>query len=126
MKYRVFDKNRKQHCDEDEVQLLPSGKLKIYGVNVSVTNNYRVEVSTGIFDVNGKEIFQNDKIENNGGRQFYVEWCYDRFQYREIYDGNKLQVCPQNGIGNIALCRIVPYSPQSEIDEIYQSKIDTL
>lgn len=125
MKYRVFDKNSKTYCTEN-VELSPSGKLKIHGIDMTRNGNYRVDISTGILDINGTEIFQNDKIENHSGRQFFVEWCHDRFQYREIYSAEKLQECPQNSIGEITKCRVVPYDSNSKIDNLYRKIVDRL
>jgi uncharacterized phage protein (TIGR01671 family) len=70
--------------------------------------DYIIQQFIGLKDVNGKDIFEGDIIENQAGRKFLVEYVYNGYQYKEI-NKNK----PESdwiyisSIGDESLCNVV-------------------
>lgn len=62
--------------------------------------------STKLFDVNNREIFEGDFIENNAGRIFLINYVYNGFKFVEILKNKKVE-CPIEHCGDIKLCRVI-------------------
>ena len=64
MKYRAYDKSKNQFLDPNTITIYPYGKLweHIDG-GFAIHSDAVIQLSTGVKDTSGKEIFEGDIIE---------------------------------------------------------------
>ena len=95
MKYRIWDKINENY-NEYGLFVVGVGAICFIEDNELVAvdrNNYIVELSTGLFDKNGKEIYEGDiitDIEYNG----YIGW-YKRENCWAVMELDEYGICPQ-------------------------------
>jgi hypothetical protein len=82
-KYRIFDKQNREYCDEPDYRWMLSRNGKLYNSEndewYTTGERYLVEFSTGIFDANNVEIFEGDKFSDgeNDGSYYLIEYDYE-------------------------------------------------
>lgn len=80
-KFRIFDKQEKEYCEEPDYRWLLSRDGKLYNSEndkwYTLGERFIVEFSTGLFDLNKTEIFEGDKFnddDNNDGGYYLIEY----------------------------------------------------
>ena len=111
MKYRIYDKVKKEYCDE-RYYINQRGLInhKLTDQEDFLCENYIIEQSTGLKDVNGKEICRNEDVTftYNGflltgvvlwdGFRHYIEECKLKYKFTldESYEDYEIKI-----IGNV-------------------------
>lgn len=80
-KFRIFDKEDNEYCEEPDYRWLLSRNGKLYNSENDEWHNigerYLVEFSTGIFDAGKTEIFEGDKFKTDDYNGSYLLIEYD-------------------------------------------------
>ncbi len=110
MKYRLWDKQAK--CMETfyQLRIAPNGQIYVGGANV--TSRYEQSFSSGLIDVNGKEIYEGDIIsivDSLGAHMCVVKFLNGSFGSVEVGEGDEdcvplyedIDSFPHTIIGNI-------------------------
>lgn len=80
-KFRIFDKQNKEYCEEPDHRWLLSRNGKLYNSENDewhvIGERYLIEFSTGLFDANKVEIFEGDKFSDYDNEGGYLLIQYD-------------------------------------------------
>lgn len=115
-KFRAWDKNNAymEYTEKNLTVVFARDGIQVVDhttFSSSCTNmeDYVLMQSTGLFDRNGKEIYEGDIVKNEINELGYIEWSKCRFNFCD-------------GIGHFYLFSIGARQPFEIIGNIYQDK----
>ena len=73
MKYRIWHNKQKKYFKDERYGVNQNGEFIFCGLRLEEQSNFTVELSTGILDNNGKEIYEGDIVNTyeQGKQQVY-------------------------------------------------------
>lgn len=102
-KFRVWNKTYKSYHDFEDLVIDVSGNLLDRDKRKYDQGEYIIEQCTGLPDLKGKLIYENDTFEK-GGNKFKIEWFDGGFIIANCSDPKKFEVL---NVSNISHYEIV-------------------
>lgn len=93
IKFRAWDRKLKEWVPED--------KVRSFSLNYLFGGDFDVVQFTGLFDKNGKEIYEGDITECENGARFLIEWQTEKEISRTKYSDGVQVGWEEEVIGNV-------------------------
>ena len=104
MKYRIWHNKQKRYFKDERYGVNQNGEFTFCGLRLEEQSNFTVELSTGLFDKNGKEIYEGHIVNTyEQGKQqvFLTDGVFCIIKWYTVIPLNKLDLELIEVIGNI-------------------------